>query len=383
MCRMLVLVVGAVVALAAPAAAQDVQITDDAVLRTCREIHRSPNVGPEAPTVGPQGVVLNCRLIGPGGATVAQVSPAEVCERIAGTREWYRGAGLQVYCRRGATAQAAPPRASGDRAVTSVDIARACQRTHRNPQAAAEPTTVGRYGIELNCRLINAAGFTLARVSPEEVCELVTGRRDWYRGAGTEVICRGSLAAGAPAGPGPLPAPPGPAPGGPPPGPGPGPGPGGGSAPPPGGGRNDVLMTPAEVAAACTALHGAGAISGSADFSATGDPTVTCRTGGGPRRHVAAQVCPKVSGTPGWYLSPRGWVCRGPGTREFDAFGDVGRYCRDRGFKFGNNGLGARRAPACFHAPGQPSPITLAAVCEGLYGASAYEVRGSVPWCLP
>jgi Ni/Co efflux regulator RcnB len=50
--------------------------------------------------------------------------------------------------------------------VTAQDIARACQRTHRNPQATAEPTTVGRYGIELNCRLINAAGFTLARVAP-------------------------------------------------------------------------------------------------------------------------------------------------------------------------------------------------------------------------
>src|SRR6185369_12756917 len=68
---------------AGPASADDVQITSEAISRVCAEIHRTPNVQAEAPTVGgAQEITLNCRLITANGPTIAQLSPGEVCQRL-------------------------------------------------------------------------------------------------------------------------------------------------------------------------------------------------------------------------------------------------------------------------------------------------------------
>ena len=46
-------------------AQQDVQITNEAIIQTCTEIHHSTNVQVDPPTIGgAQGITLNCRLIG-------------------------------------------------------------------------------------------------------------------------------------------------------------------------------------------------------------------------------------------------------------------------------------------------------------------------------
>ena len=80
-------------------AQQDVQITNEAIIQTCTEIHHSTNVQVDPPTIGgAQGITLNCRLIGAGG-TIAQVTPGEVCQRLTGSTEWHRGMGTQVFCR--------------------------------------------------------------------------------------------------------------------------------------------------------------------------------------------------------------------------------------------------------------------------------------------
>ena len=76
------------------------QITSEAINRTCAEIHHTQNVQAEAPTIrSSEDVTLNCRVLGPGGPTIAQLSPAEVCQRLTGSTEWYRGMGTQVFCR--------------------------------------------------------------------------------------------------------------------------------------------------------------------------------------------------------------------------------------------------------------------------------------------
>ena len=103
-------------------------MTSEAIARTCAEIHKNPGAQADGPTTGPRGdLVLNCRLLGPGGMTLAQVSPPEVCQRLTGSQEWYRGMGTQVYCRQGAPAQqAAAPRSF---TINQEDVAKACQKT--------------------------------------------------------------------------------------------------------------------------------------------------------------------------------------------------------------------------------------------------------------
>jgi hypothetical protein len=182
-------------AAAIPAAAQQgVQLTEQAITEACRDLHGVSNVQSGKLEIGPGGdLVLNCRLVNVSGFTLAQVSFEQACRKMTGSHEWYRGMGAQVFCR-GASAQANPAPAvsaspSGGELITQDDIARACRQTHRNPQAVSEPTTMGRYGIELNCRLINSNGFTMARVSPEEVCRAKTGRPEFRRGEGNEIFC--------------------------------------------------------------------------------------------------------------------------------------------------------------------------------------------------
>jgi hypothetical protein len=280
--------------------------------------------------------------------------------------------------------------------VTAQDIARACQRTHRNPQATAEPTTVGRYGIELNCRLINAAGFTLARVAPEEVCEMLTGRRDWYRGDGTQVICRGTpVALNAP---GPAPAPGGPGGGG----GGGGGGAGGGGAGGGGGGgaaSGDVPLSLAQIGSACASLHNASGATAQVKWVHWFEPVITCQlAGAGAVTVTPEQICPRVTGATGWYVGEHGSrtgvhglhesipgvTCRGTGPRQFIALAHIHRYCKARGFAFGNTGLSSGRSPVCAHER-QPPAISFqaAAICQEQFGSAAVEARGWLHWCRP
>ena len=77
-----------------------------------------------------------------------------------------------------------------------------------------------------------------------------------------------------------------------------------------------------------------------------------------------------------------GMVCRGPNPPEFDALGDVTRYCRDKGSSPAITAIVARRQPVYHQGrSGGLTPITLANVCSGLYGVSDYPVRGMVHWC--
>jgi len=364
-------------------AQQDVQITAEATNRVCAEIHHTTSVQAEAPTIrGPQDVTLNCRLIGTGGPTIAQLTPGEVCQRLTGSPEWYRGMGTQVFCRvRPGQAAAPPPRSFN---VTQDDIAQACQRVHRNPQAMADPTTVGRSGLELNCRLTNPNGVTLARVSPEDVCETKFGTREWIGIAGsTSFLCKGTPAAQ----PDRL-----------------------ANKPPVAGEAatapfNDVPLTPEAIAKGCKALHGASAEAAPTTRTPTpGYPTrldliINCKTGGGSVAHKLPDFCPKLSGTPEWYVTdfgrgtwmpgenvnaaPRLHVCRGPGPLQYHALADILRYCAGKGHRFGNFGTTAEKPPACFDAPGAPINVTIADVCRDVHRAGAYERRGVVYLCVP
>ena len=174
------------------APSQDVQVTSEAIARTCGEVHKNPGAQADGPGIGPGGnLVINCRLLGTGGMTLGQVSPEEVCQRLTGSTEWYRGMGTQVYCRVAtATAPAPAPRSF---TMNEEDIARACQKIHRNPQATALPPKLGPSGLELGCRLVNESGVTLAQVTPEDVCETKFGVRDWVGVAGTPTfVCKGN-----------------------------------------------------------------------------------------------------------------------------------------------------------------------------------------------
>jgi hypothetical protein len=364
-------------------AQQDIQITSEAISRACADIHHTPQVSVEAPTIrGPSDITLNCRLIGAGGTTIAQVSPAEVCQRINGSTEWYRGMGTQVYCRAAAGGTPAPRSFT----INQDDIAKACQRTHRNPQATAEPATVGRYGLELNCRLVNQNGVTLARVSPEDVCEAKFGTREWMGVLGsTTFVCKGTpidtaRSDGLPHKGG-------------------GGGGGGGSA---GEAFNDVPLTPDAITKGCRILHGADATAGPAALGR--EPTINCITARGPVRHTAAEFCPKLSGTGEWYLTdfgrgtwlpgetpgaaPRFHVCRGPGPLQYHALADIGRYCNGKGYRFGNYGTTANKPPFCSNGGGSLVPVTIADICRdvhraGAHGGRGHQSSGVVYLCLP
>lgn len=369
---------------------QDVQVTSQDVIRACADIHHTPNVELDPPTIrGERDIVLNCRLVAAGGVTVAQVSPAEICQRMTGSSEWYRGMGTQVYCRAGGTAAPAPRSFT----VNEDDIAKACQRTHRNPQATALPTTVGPYGLELNCRLVNQDGVTLARVSPEDVCESKFGTREWMGIAGSKTfVCRATPIDTSE--PQRFPNKP----------PGGGSGGGGGGAPA-AEAFNDEPLSSETMIKGCRILHGADASAatmthGLASGLASGpEPIINCTTSHGLASHKPAEFCPNVSGTRDWYLTDFGrgtWlpgevpgaasrvhVCRGRGPLQYPALADIGRYCNGKGYRYANYGVMAQKPPACFNRAGAPVAISIVDVCREVHRANAHERRGVVYFCLP
>ena len=172
----------------------DVEVRDPDILRTCREIHRAPQAQEPSTVATGQGITFNCSLVNANGTTLAQVSPEDVCERLTGSREWYRGAGTQVFCSaEGEKVRPAPvpcPQPTDEQIYTQ-DVARACQKVHRNGNAAAEPLRMTINGPDFKCRLVNSAGFTIAGVSPEQVCEVKTGRQQWCF-TETTTYCRGA-----------------------------------------------------------------------------------------------------------------------------------------------------------------------------------------------
>jgi hypothetical protein len=375
-------------------AQQDVQITSEQINRVCAERYANQNVQAEAPTIrGPQDVTLNCRVINANGPTVAQFTPGEVCQRLTGSTDWYRGMGTQVYCRMAAGTPAEPkPRSF---TINEDDIAKACQQTHRNPQATAMPTTAGPYGLEFNCRLVNQNGTTLARVSPEEICASKFGSREYMRVMGSNtIVCKGTptqLGEGDRA----------PNKGG-------GGGGGGGAG---SGGVNDVPLTAEALTQGCRALHGADATAGPLVRAEVRlEATVSCTSAGGRTTYDLPQFCPHVSGTSGWYITdfgrgtfmpgeatgtaPRLHVCRGPGPLQYHALADIGRYCRNKGHRWGHYGsvgvgagTGPAASPACWdEAPGYrtvPTYITMTDVCRDVHGGSAFEARGMAYLCVP
>lgn len=374
---------------AGPASAEDVQITSEAISRVCAEIHHTPNVQAEAPTVGgTQEITLNCRLITANGPTIAQLSPSEVCQRLTGSTEWYRGDGTQVYCRARGEKASPEPRSF---TITQEDIARACQRTHHNPQATAEPQKIGPYGLELNCRLVNQNGFTLARVSPEDVCFSKFGTREWIGIAGSaSFLCKATPIAktesdrfpnkgGGGAGGG-----------------------GGGGGP---GAFNDVPLTPEAMTRGCKAMHGesssasATTLAQAPGYATRKDLIVNCNSGGGVISHTLPEFCPSLSGTKEWYVTdfgrgtwmpgenmaaaPRLHVCRGPGALQYPALSDINRYCIGKGHRYANFGITAQKPPACFDTPGAPINIAISDVCRDVHRAGPFERRGAVYFCLP
>lgn len=363
--------VAAFAAAAGAASAQDgVQITNEAISRTCQEIHRNPQAQAQGPEIGPGGnLVINCRLIRTDGVTIAQVSPEEVCERMNGSRQWERGAGTQVFCRGAQQADKEfKPKSS---LVSAEDIARACQRTHRNPQATAEPTTIGPTGeLQLNCRLVNQNGFVLARVSPEDVCEMLYGVRGYVR-AGTSFLCRATPVETAEPERSP-------------------------NKPPVfGGGKGDIPLTPERLNAACGAFRGVAGATGQIKWEPWFEPTIVCTfAGGGVVNLNPPQLCPHVTGTTGWYvgeqspppgpmaLSVPNVTCRGNNPREFIALAHQFRYCKLRGYAFGNTGLSSGRGAVCANK-GAVMPVQVADICREQYGTTAFVARGLLHWCPP
>ena len=368
----------------AAAQQQDVQVTSEAIARTCAEIHKNPGAQADGPTTGPRGdLVLNCRLLGAGGMTLGQVSPPEACQRLTGSQEWYRGMGTQVYCRQSVPAQqTAAPRSF---TINQDDVAKACQKIHRNPLAMAEPLKTGPSGVELVCRLTTPTGTTMARVSPEEVCETKFGTRDWIAVAGSPTfVCKGTTTT--------LP-----------------------NKPPGGGGQtdnevravNDVPLTPEALARGCRLFHGPNATGGPIEHRRTDQhttghqPIINCDTGGRRASHKAAEFCAKLSGTPDWYITdfgrgtwtmeehksasiaPRFHVCRGPGTLDFHALTDIGKYCISKGFKWANGGTLANKPPACLTAAYKASSLSIGDACRETHRAGPFAQRGVVWFCLP
>ena len=188
------------------------------------------------------------------------------------------------------------------------------------------------------------------------------------------------------------------------------------SKPPGGGGQtdnevravNDVpLSTPEALSRGCRLIHGPHATGASiehrrTDQHTTGhEPIINCNSGGGRASHTAAEFCTKLSGTPDWYITdfgrgtwtteehksasiaPRFHVCRGPGTLDFHALADLGKYCISKGFKWANGGTLANRPPACFTAAYKASPLSIGDVCRDTHRAGPFAQRGVVWFCLP
>ena len=77
--------------------------------------------------------------------------------------------------------------------------------------------------------------------------------------------------------------------------------------------ENDVPLTQEAIIKGCRALHGSD-VTGAALSRAPRnsgmvgwfEPVIDCNTAGGVVVHKASEVCPKLSGTPDWYLTDFG-----------------------------------------------------------------------------
>ncbi len=203
-----VLVVLAATATSA-AAQQGVQITEEAITQACRDMHGVSNVQSGKLEIGPGGnLVLNCRLVNVSGVTLAQVSFEQVCYKMTGSHDWYRGMGMQVFCRGGQAAQPDPTPATaasspgpagagdgGDIALTPARLAQACGAVRGGSDAAAQLRWAHWFEPVITCGGV--------QVTPEQLCPHVTGRTNWYVGEQSpppapmgisvaNVTCRGS-----------------------------------------------------------------------------------------------------------------------------------------------------------------------------------------------
>ncbi len=390
---------------AAPSGAQeapvDIQVTGADILRTCREIHRAPQAQDPDVVVTPHGITFNCRLVNANGSTVAQVSPEEVCERLTGSREWYRGAGTQIMC--DASGEKTPlvpvpcPQPT-DEQILSEDVTRACQKVHGTGNASAEPLRMSVNGPEFNCRLVNSAGFTIAGVSPEQVCEVKTGRKQWCY-TETSSYCRGADYV-EPVNPNPGPNPvviPGPKPR---------------QETNPGGEENNTEAPQQEEIEFCKPTRPGGDVpvrikavripKPGYGFDHTPE-LVACADG---PAMPPEELCQTITGNKQWYLSANGFkepkgtgpnyawpnfiaVCRGSGPRERLAFANHQIACEARGWQWAL--VNFERKPLCgdsnwgnrLLAKDNYPPIAMADVCNEQYGTSAYKTIGSTHWCLP
>ncbi len=372
----------------AQAAGNDIEVQGSDILKVCREIHRAPQAQEPAAIATAQGITFNCRLINSNGSTLAQVSPEDVCERLTGSREWYRGGGTQVFCvADGARIRAArvPCPQPTDEQIYSEDVSRACQKVHRTGNASAEPLRMSVNGPEFNCRLVNSAGFTIAGVSAEQVCEVKTSRRQWCY-TETSSYCRGADYV-EPINPGPNPLP------------GPGPEVPGPEKPkaeetPPEPKAGDIQFCKPETPGGDVVVRITGPQKQRQGYGNLINPLVTCGSGEGM---PAEKLCPSVTGRADWYMSANGFkvtngvlwpnwiaVCRGNGPRQRIAHADIVRVCQARGWRAANNGITANREPVCHDMKGGGmEPITVPDICKTLFGTSEWKVIGITHWCLP
>ncbi len=391
----------------AQATGNDIEVQGSDILRVCRQIHRAPQAQDPAAIATAQGITFNCRLVNANGSTLAQVSPEEVCERLTGGPEWYRGAGTQVFCRAdGKKTRAVPvpcPQPT-DEQIDSVDVSRACQKFQNNGNASAEPLRMTANGPEFNCRLVNSAGFTISGISPEQVCEVKTGRRHWCY-TETTSYCRGAdyVEPAKPA-PGPLPAPGPEAPKPESPGPeAPGPLAPEPQAPDPEKPKaeeipaepkaEDIQFCKPQVPGGDIVVRITGFQKERPGYTVVFNPLVTCNSDGGM---PPEKLCPSVTGSTDWYLSANGFenkngllwptfiaVCRGSGPRERIAYANIARVCQTRGFPLANTGVLAGREPVCSDSNLNLTPIAISDVCNTLYGTRASKAVGPLYWCLP
>jgi hypothetical protein len=353
-------------------AADDQKITLEAITRTCQDIHKNPGAAGEMPTATQYGVEIHCRLVGATGVTRAQVSPSEVCMRQIGSSDWIRsGVGVEIFCRPGKSGSQPANVTGSGRHITPEDVARLCRKQHNNPQATAELPFIGQHGIELKCRLVNASGFTIAQVSPEDVCEEMTGRREWIR-LDPQIICRGQFVVAPDPVIGPSPSPrPGPSPG-------PAPKPddtaerereperGSGSKP-----KSSNRDTPVN---ANTLGPGCGKVR----FAQRGDMNAPL-TGPwfGPVRVsvecngeiTPEEACRRAAGVSEWYLGLGPVLyCRTAPQRTEEAMADVWRACGRKGFKGG--AYNPQQGVRCGYAP-NVTTLSPPEVCRLLFGTTA------------
>jgi len=382
--------------LASPVRGQqnDIEVRDSDILRTCREIHRAAQAQEPAAVATPQGITFNCRLVNTNGSTIAQVSPEDVCERLTGSREWYRGAGTQVFCS-AAGEQVRPvpvpcPQPT-DEQIYPQDVTRACQSVHRTGNAMAEPLRMTINGPDFKCRLVNSAGFTIAGVTPEQVCDVKTGREPWCY-TETTTYCRGADYE-EPVNPNPNPNPnPNQLPGV-------KPKPSGPEKPKAGEAQGeseskDIGFCKPGKPGDDVVVRITGYQKPRPGYGALMTPFVTCGSGKGV---PPEKLCPSITGRADWYMSANGFkmtngvlwpnwmaVCRGSGPRQRIAHADIMRVCQGRGWRGANNGITANREPVCHDMKGgKLEPIAVADICTTLFATSDWKVIGITHWCLP